>query len=79
MEISTLTEAKAKLSHFLDKAEAGEETIITRMGKPVAKLVPYNGSAPKRPLLGLMEGQGKVHGDFNEWPEDIARALHIID
>ena len=33
-------EAKNKLSELVDRAEAGEELIITRRGKPVAKLVP---------------------------------------
>ncbi len=33
-------EAKNKLSELLDRAEAGEEVVITRRGKPVAKLVP---------------------------------------
>lgn len=42
---STLAEAKARLSALVSQAERGEETIITRHGKPVAKLVPV------RPLL----------------------------
>jgi prevent-host-death family protein len=33
-------EAKNKLSELLDRAERGEEVVITRRGKPVAKLVP---------------------------------------
>lgn len=33
-------EAENKLSELLDRAEAGEEVVITRHGKPVAKLVP---------------------------------------
>jgi prevent-host-death family protein len=32
-------EAKTKLSSLLDKVEAGEEVVITRHGKPVARLV----------------------------------------
>lgn len=32
-------EAKTKLSHLLDLVEAGEEIVITRRGKPVARLV----------------------------------------
>jgi prevent-host-death family protein len=38
-EIGTF-EAKNRLSELLDRAERGEEVIITRRGKPVAKLVP---------------------------------------
>jgi prevent-host-death family protein len=33
-------EAKSKLSELLVKAEQGEEIVITRRGRPVAKLVP---------------------------------------
>lgn len=35
-------EAKNKLSALLDKVEQGEEIIITRHGRPVARLVPAN-------------------------------------
>jgi prevent-host-death family protein len=38
-EVGTF-EAKNKLSELLDRAERGEETIITRRGKPIAKIVP---------------------------------------
>ncbi len=34
------SEAKAKLSQFLDEVERGETVVITRHGKPVAHLVP---------------------------------------
>jgi len=33
-------EAKTKFSELLDKVEAGEQVVITRNGKPVARLVP---------------------------------------
>ena len=39
MEIGAF-EAKNKLGQLLDRVEAGEEVVITRRGKPVAKLVP---------------------------------------
>ena len=35
-----LFEAKNKLSELVDRAERGEEVVITRRGKPVARLVP---------------------------------------
>jgi len=34
-------EAKSKLSQFVREVLAGEEIVIARAGKPVAKLVPY--------------------------------------
>jgi prevent-host-death family protein len=36
-------EAKNKLSALLDRVELGEEIMITRRGKPVARLVPAEG------------------------------------
>jgi prevent-host-death family protein len=35
-------EAKNKLSELLDRAERGEEVVITRRGRPVAKLIGIN-------------------------------------
>ena len=39
MDSTSLAEAKARLSELVDKASAGEPQIITRRGKPVAKIV----------------------------------------
>lgn len=44
--ISDTYSAKAHLSRLLDEVEAGGEVVITRRGKPVAKLVPYDEKAP---------------------------------
>ncbi len=46
-----LAEANAHLSELVSKAAGGEETIITRRGQPVAKLVPV--AAPKKPVRSL--------------------------
>ena len=51
MAAVNLADAKAHLSELVSKAETGEETIITRRGKPVAKLVPV--AAPKKALRSL--------------------------
>ncbi|MDO5623387.1 MAG: type II toxin-antitoxin system prevent-host-death family antitoxin [Pseudomonadota bacterium] len=40
-----LFEAKTRLSEFVARAEAGEEVIITRHNKPVAKIVPLHAQA----------------------------------
>lgn len=48
-----LAEAKAHLSELVSKAQSGEETIITRRGQPVAKLVPI--AAPKKALRSLSD------------------------
>ncbi|QKJ24708.1 type II toxin-antitoxin system Phd/YefM family antitoxin [Aquiluna borgnonia] len=56
-----LTEAKAQLSELIDRTLEGEEVIITRHGKPVVKLVPYE--KPKL-VYGLLEG--KLSKDWAE-------------
>ena len=50
----TITEGKAKFSELLDLVSAGEEVIITKHGKPVAKVIPF-----KKPqiVFGLLEGK----------------------
>lgn len=78
MELVTVTEAKAQLSRLLAAVERGEEVVIGRAGKPIAQLTAYKpkGKAIK---LGLLAGQVKIAPDFDEWPEEEARALGIID
>jgi prevent-host-death family protein len=39
MESIGIYEAKSRLSELVEKAEAGQEVIITRRGRPVVKLV----------------------------------------
>ena len=63
--------AKTQLSKLLERAEAGEEIVIGRAGKPIAKLVPYVQQRPKR-VFGRLKGQIVVHGDFDADKEEIA-------
>ena len=65
-------EAKTHLSRLLERAEAGEEIVIARAGKPVARLVPYSTERPRR-VFGRLRGQIVVHGDFDADDEAIAR------
>jgi prevent-host-death family protein len=46
-----LAQAKANLSELIDKVEGGEGVIITRHGKPVARLSPIE--QPKKPVRSL--------------------------
>jgi prevent-host-death family protein len=56
-------EAKAHFSELLARAEAGEEIMIHRHGKPVAKLVPV-----KRKLT--LEERQKAHDDYLVWRKE---------
>jgi prevent-host-death family protein len=46
-----IAEAKAKLSFLLDRAVAGEEVVIARAGKPLARLVPLAEQIKRKPGL----------------------------
>jgi prevent-host-death family protein len=48
-------EAQANLSRLIARVERGEEIIISRAGKPVAKLVPLTRSADRRGLGPLRD------------------------
>ena len=56
--------AKTGFSRLLERAEAGEEIIIARSGKPVARLVPLRVGTPlRRP--GLLRGRVRMAADFD--------------
>jgi prevent-host-death family protein len=46
-----IAEAKAKLSALVDRAAAGEEIILSRAGRPVARLMPLVERMPRQPGL----------------------------
>ena len=73
-----ISEAKAQLSAVLERVSKGEDILIGKAGKPVAKIVRYE-PAKRNRRLGWLKGKIKIADDFDEWPEDIARALGIID
>ena len=63
--------AKTNLSQLLDRAARGEEVVITRNGRPVAKLVPA--TPPRKPReLGTLKGRIRLRKDFDApLPEDV--------
>jgi prevent-host-death family protein len=64
--------AKTNLSRLLERAEAGEEIVIARAGKPIAKLVPYVAEHPQR-TFGAMRGQIRILPGFDELDAEIER------
>ena len=58
-------EAKTHLSRLLERVEHGEEVVIARAGKPIARLVPIEPAQGKRPI-GLYKGQIWMSDDFDE-------------
>lgn len=57
-------EAKTHFSKLLDRVERGQEIVIARAGKPVARLVP-NDTGPKAPIFGADRGAFVVPEDFD--------------
>jgi prevent-host-death family protein len=68
-------EAKTKLSQLVERAEAGEDVVIARNGKPVARLVPLTNTASLASVRGAWRGRVQVAEDFDDLPDDIAEAF----
>jgi prevent-host-death family protein len=68
-------EAKTKLSQLVERAEAGEEIVIARNGKPVARLVPVARQNSFGSIRGIWRGQVHIADDFDDLPDDIAEAF----
>ena len=64
MKTINVHEAKTKLSELLRKVEAGEEIVIARAGKPVARLVPA--AKAQRRVFGFDKAKWKFPDDFND-------------
>jgi prevent-host-death family protein len=58
-------DAKTHFSRLVARAERGEEVIISRAGKPVAKLVRAEAPKRKRPKFGYMKGKIWMAPDFD--------------
>jgi prevent-host-death family protein len=72
MVITNISEAKASLSKLIEQVLRGEEVIIGKAGKPVAKIVPYGGdTAPRQLGAGNWKGKIWVAEDFDDLPEEL--------
>ena len=78
METVNVHNAKTQLSRLLERVEAGEEIVIARAGRPVARLVPLVESDTAR-TPGGWEGQVWIAPDFDELPPEVAAAFHGDD
>lgn len=75
MKQMNIHQAKTELSKLVERAEAGEEIVIARAGKPVARLVPLNRARGRR-QLGLLDGKFRIPDDFNTpLPDSLIRAF----
>jgi len=74
MQITNISEAKAQLSALIEKVIAGEEVIIGKAGKPVARLIRYERNRQAR-RSGALKGKINIADDFDALPEDIAKSF----
>ncbi len=77
-ETVTVTEAKTQLSSLIERVTDGEEIIIRRGQKPVAKIVAYAPEA-KRRVPGDLRGKIWMSDDFDEPDEEIERLFGMRD
>lgn len=68
--------AKTHFSRLVERAANGEEIVISRAGKPVARLMPL--AVPgRRRRLGLLKGRIKIAANFDApLPEEVLRQFY---
>lgn len=69
-------EAKTNLSRLVERAEAGEDVVIQRNGKPVVRLTPVV-EEPRSlaRVRGVWRDRVRMAEDFDELPEEMAAAF----
>ena len=63
-ETVSLYEAKTQLSRLVDRAAAGEEIVISKSGRPRARLVPLEDTRARR-ISGRGKGGWRLRKDFD--------------
>jgi prevent-host-death family protein len=77
-ETVTVTEAKTQLSRLIERVANGEEIVIRRGQRPMAKLVAY-APEPRRRIPGDLAGKIWMSDDFDEPDEEIERMFGTRD
>jgi prevent-host-death family protein len=75
MRTVNIYEAKTRLSQLVEEAASGQDVVIARAGRPVARLTRLATRTRKR-RLGVLDGRFRVPDDFNRsLPEEVLRAI----
>jgi prevent-host-death family protein len=64
-------EAKSQLSKLVELAEGGEEVVIQRSGRPVARLVAMEQRRPVAEAFGTLRREVELADDFDELPAEL--------
>jgi prevent-host-death family protein len=75
MQLFTVHEAKTQFSKLLDRAAAGEEIIIARNGKPVARLSSVGTELPPR-KCGALKGKIWIAENFGEFDKELEELFY---
>jgi prevent-host-death family protein len=75
MQTVNIHEAKTQLSRYVDQAAAGEEILIARAGKPVARLVALAEPHAQPRTLGLGKGKFTLPAYFPELHDEAIRRM----
>ena len=75
LEQVNMHEAKTHLSRLVERVEGGAEIVISRAGKPAAKLVPVETPALSRRKLGAWEGSGVTVEDFDAIDSEVEKLI----
>lgn len=76
MPLTNVAEAKAQLSRLIERALAGEEVVISKYGKPLVKLVPYErDTGPRDMSVRIWEGEVRMAEDFDKLPKKSAKGF----
>lgn len=67
MVVRNIAQAKAEHSALLESVQQGEEVVIAKGGKPVARLVRYQDVGVRR-TPGMLDGQIWIAPDFDDLP-----------
>ncbi|MEV1292534.1 type II toxin-antitoxin system Phd/YefM family antitoxin [Pseudonocardia sp. NPDC049635] len=67
-------DAKTNLSRLIERVESGEEIVIARNGRPVARLVPAQRRRAAR-VPGALRGRIRMAGGINEGDDEIAELM----
>jgi prevent-host-death family protein len=77
MVTSSIDDAQARLVQLIGMAENGEEIVIAREGKPVARLVAYREARGPREG-GQWRGRVRIAPDIDELPPQIADGFGLV-
>lgn len=75
MQVVNIHQAKTTLSKLIQRTQNGEEIIIGKAGKPVAKLVSFKKELQPR-KLGLLKGKIEIPDNFDDEDEEINKLFY---